>query len=112
MTLFRLLLIALFLGVVGYTIPVLMEHGFNLFPVFFGDIGKMAWPGQFNVDFMGFLTLAGVWVMWRNHFAPTSIPLGILAFLGGIPFLTAYLLILSFQPGADMKTIMLGRQRA
>ena len=55
---FRLLLVVLLLAVVLYTIPVLANDGLlALFPTFFGDMAKMGWPGQFNLDFFGFLLL-------------------------------------------------------
>ncbi len=111
MVAFRLLLIVLLLSVVIYTVPVVMNHGLNLFVVFFGDIMEMGWPGQFNLDFMGFLVLSGVWLMWRNEFSPGGVLLGVFGFFGGIPLLTTYLLVLSFQCD-DMKEIMLGKNRA
>jgi hypothetical protein len=112
MTGFRVLLAALFLWVVLYTIPVLAEYGIApLFPTFFGDMAQFTWPGQFNADFFGFLLLSGAWVAWRNHFSPLGLALGVLAVLGGIPFLTAYLLFMSFRVSGDMKTLIMGRGR-
>ena len=112
MTGFRILLIVLLLGVVGYTIPVLTNHGLTLFPVFFGDIAEMTWRGQFNVDFMGFLLMSGIWVMWRHGFNAPGILLGLVAFFGGIPFLTTYLLVISFRANGQMAVIMMGDHRA
>ena len=112
MTLFRLLLIVLLISVVAYTVPVVANHGLDIFPIFFGDIARMEWPGQFNVDFMGFLILSAIWTAWRNQFSPAGLGLALIAAIGGIPFLTTYLLILSFQPGADIRQILLGARRA
>ncbi|MGB0919794.1 MAG: hypothetical protein ACPG06_03575 [Alphaproteobacteria bacterium] len=109
---FRILLGGLLFAVVAYTVPVLLNHGPNLFPVFFGDIAEGTWRGQFNVDFMGFLVLSAVWVAWRHGFKPLGLLLAAPAFLGGIPFLTTYLLIVSFQANGNMKVIMLGSSRA
>lgn len=110
---FRLLLGILLVTVVVYTIPVIAEHGLlSLLPTFFSDMAEMGWPGQFNLDFMGFLTLAGVWTAWRNHFSAVGLLLGVVAFFGGIPFLTTYLLILSFQSGGDIRVMLLGERRA
>ena len=96
-----------------YTIPVVAEYGLlSLLPTFFGDMAEMGWPGQFNLDFMGFLTLAGLWTAWRNHFSALGVLLGVVAFFGGIPFLTTYLLVLSFQSGGDVKVMLLGERRA
>lgn len=113
MTLFRTFLVALFLAVVLYTIPVVMNHGLGrLFSIFFGDIQAMSWPGQFNLDFFGFLLLSALWVAWRHHFKPVGLLLGLIASVSGIPFLTAYLFIASFKADGDVKVLLLGEQRA
>lgn len=111
MNLFRLFLCVLFISLLIYTIFTISNHGWNLLPVFFGDMKAMTWPGQFNFDFFGFLLLSGLWVSWRNNFAPTGIALGLVAVFGGILFLSAYLLYLSFQTKGDIKQIMLGKNR-
>jgi hypothetical protein len=113
MNAFRALLALLLVTVVVYTVPVVAEHGLlSLLPTFFGDMVKMGWPGQFNLDFLGFLTLAAVWTAWRNHFSGAGLALALVAFFGGIPFLTSYLLFLSFRSGGDVKVMLLGEQRA
>lgn len=113
MSAFRGLLALLLVAVVLYTGPVVAEHGLmSLLPTFFGDIAKMGWPGQFNLDFSGFLTLSALWTAWRNHFSASGLALAVVAFFGGIPFLTTYLLVLSFRSGGDIKVMLLGEQRA
>jgi len=111
MKIFRLFLAVIFLTIVIYTIFVVKNHGLGLLPIFFGDIRAMTWPGQFNLDFLGFLVLSGTWMAWRNHFSPKGILLGILGFFGGMPVLAIYLFILSLS-AADMKEILLGKNRA
>jgi hypothetical protein len=32
-------------------------------------MAAMTWPGQFNFDFLCFLTLSGLWLAWRHHFS-------------------------------------------
>lgn len=112
MNLFRLFLCVLFISLLTYTVITISNHGWNLLPVFFGDMKAMAWPGQFNFDFFGFLLLSGLWVGWRNSFSPTGIILGLMAVFGGILFLSAYLFYLSFQTKGDIKRIMLGENRS
>ncbi|MEM9620943.1 MAG: hypothetical protein AAF993_04790, partial [Pseudomonadota bacterium] len=92
---FRILLVAILAIVVGYTIVVIGNHGMGLFPIFFGDILAMGWPGQFNLDFLGFLVLSGTWMAWRNNFSGVGLALGLAAPFGGVPLLTVYLLYLS-----------------
>ena len=111
MAVFRVLLIVIFSAISIYTAPVVLDHGINLFPFFFGDIAKMSLPGQFNLDFMGFLVLSAVWTAWRNSFSPGGLVLAVLAFFFGAPFLTAYLLILSFRCNGSIEKMLLGEQR-
>jgi hypothetical protein len=105
---FRLLLLVILISLSGYTAVVVANHGLNLLPVFFGDIARMAWPGQFNFDFMCFLLLSATWVMWRNEFSPLGIVLGIFAFFCGALFLSIYLLVLTFQDSQSIQRILIG----
>lgn len=112
MTLFRVFLATCLIAIVGYTSVTIANHGANLMPVFFGDMAKIAWPGQFNLDFMTLLMLAGLWVSWRHHFSPSGIALGVVAVFGGMLFLSAYLLVHSVKTGGDVKALLLGPTRA
>lgn len=111
MNLFRAFLVLIFLALASYTAVVVGDHGMNLFPVFFGDIAKMGWPGQFNLDFLFMLALSGLWVAWRHRFSPVGIALGVLAFNGGALFLSVYLMVLLAQADGDMREVLLGKSR-
>lgn len=108
MNLFRFLLLVIFIAISVYTVPVVMSKGFTLFEVFFGDIAKLGWPGQFNLDFLGMLILSAFWTAWRNKFSTGGLGLAILAFFFGAPFLTIYLLYLSFNTNGDPKRMLIG----
>lgn len=112
MSAFRTLLAGIFLAIFGYTAVVISDHGIGLLPVFFGDMAKMGWPGQFNLDFMCLLALSGLWVSWRHHFSGAGLALGILAFFGGALFLSVYLLVESFRARGDAKALLLGPVRS
>jgi len=112
MTAFRALLIVLWALIAGYTASVIANHGMGLLNIFFGDMAAMGWPGQFNLDFMFMLTLSALWVAWRHQFSIAGLVLAFLALLGGILFLTAYLLMVSWQAKGDMKQVLLGKTRA
>lgn len=112
MTIFRILLILIFLAITSYTAVTISYHGWGLLSVFFGDIVKMGWPGQFNFDFMCFLILSGLWVSWRHHFSGVGLLLGLLAFFGGALFLSAYLLWHSYRVEGNINKLMLGELRA
>lgn len=112
MTLFRLFLAACLIAILGYTSITISNHGWNLFPDFLGDLAAMAWPGQFNLDFTAFLALSGIWVAWRHHFSAGGLALGLVAFFGGMLFLSSYLLIHSFRSNGNIKALLLGKERA
>jgi hypothetical protein len=112
MTAFRAFLIFVWIAIVGYTAIVISNHGLGLMGVFFGDMKTMAWPGQFNFDFMFMLMFSSLWVTWRHEFSPLGFLLGLLALFFGSMFLATYLLILSWQSQGDMKKILLGNGRA
>jgi hypothetical protein len=86
----------------------IMNHGWNLLPVFFGDMKAMTWPGQFNLDFMTFLILTGVWLAWRHRFSAKGLLYGLLGLFGGMLFLAPYLLITSYQVNGDMTKLFMG----
>ena len=111
MLLFRLFLAACFLVLVGYTIVTISIDGWNLLPVFFGDIAEMRWPGQFNADFFTFLLLSGLWVSWRHGFSAGGLALGLVAVFGGMVFLSVYLIFHSYRCQGNMAALLLGPQR-
>ena len=112
MNIFRVLMLVMLAVLLIYTAIVISNQGWNLLAVFFGDIAAMAWPGQFNLDFMGFLVLSALWTSWRHHFSPLGLALAIVAFFGGMAFLTIYLLVASYQVKGDVRALLLGAQRA
>ena len=112
MRVFQVFLGMILMAIIGYTFVVGSNHGWNLLPIFFGDIAKMNWPGQFNFDFMGFLLLSGLWVSWRHQFSAVGMVLGVVAVFGGVMFLSAYLLVQTFSVNGDVKALLLGQSRA
>ncbi len=108
---FRLFLATYLIALLGYTAVTVANHGLNLLPVFFGDIALMAWPGQFNFDFLGFLSLSAIWVAWRHRFNAAGLALAVPAFFGGMAFLCAYLLVQSYRSGGDPVRLLLGEGR-
>ena len=108
MAAFRAWLVLILVAMGGYTAVVIDSHGPNLFPQFFGDMAKLAWPGQFNLDFMFMLSLSGLWVAWRNGFTVQGVALGALAFFLGAPFLAGYLLWLLSQTSGDLTALLVG----
>ncbi|MEM7546536.1 MAG: hypothetical protein AAF367_13445 [Pseudomonadota bacterium] len=49
-----------------------------------GDLASGNWRGQFNLDFLVYLILSGLWVAWRGGFSGQSIALGFMASVLGM----------------------------
>jgi hypothetical protein len=62
MSALRVLLSLILVVVVTYTGVVIARHGIGLLPVFFGDMARVGWAGQFNLDFMFMLLFSALWV--------------------------------------------------
>ena len=111
MPLFRMLLLTCLVAITSYTSVTIANHGINLLPIFFGDMAAMTWRGQFNVDFTCFLALSALWVSWRHQFSPAGLALGVIAFFGGMLFLSIYLLIHTGRSRGDIRAVLLGEAR-
>ena len=109
---FRGMLILFLISIVTYTTVVIFSHGWGLFEIFFAEMKAMTWSGQFNLDFMCFLILSGLWIAWRHHFSSLGIVLGILMLVGGCPMLSAYLLWASFATKGNINAMLLGQIRS
>jgi hypothetical protein len=112
MGVFRIYLAIVFACLGTYSMIVGLNHGWNLLPIFFGDIAAMTWPGQFNADFTTFLALSGLWLAWRHQFTPGGLVLGVLGFFGGMMVLAPYLFIASLEARGDVSVLLLGKARA
>ncbi|MEM7769251.1 MAG: hypothetical protein AAF327_01920 [Cyanobacteria bacterium P01_A01_bin.37] len=99
------------ISIVAYTLIAGVNHGWNLFPSFFGDLAAMTWSGQFNLDFTCFLVLSGLWIAWRQQFSPIGLALGLVATVGGIMVVAPYLLFATFQANGNMDVLLLGKKR-
>ncbi|MEP3655902.1 MAG: hypothetical protein ABJO36_13495 [Litorimonas sp.] len=108
MKFFGIFLIVVFIGILIYTGVTISNHGLNLLPIFLGDMKEMAWPGQFNFDFMTFLALSALWTAWRNKFSAKGLCLAVVAFFGGMLFLSAYLFYLTFKSDGSVVHVMIG----
>ena len=108
MNAFRAYLWFLIIALGAYTLMVGSNHGWNLLPVFFSNIAAMDWQGQFNADFMTFLSLSALWVAWRHQFSAGGLLLGLVAFFGGMMFLAPYLIWASKKASGDVQKILIG----
>jgi hypothetical protein len=105
---FRALLAVLWIVLATYTAAVVAHNGVGLFAIFFGDIARVGWPGQFNLDFLFMLLLSAIWVSWRHRYSASGLLLGAFAFVGGSGFLLPYLLVLSVTTGANAERMLVG----
>ena len=107
MRLLQIILVIMFVAIIGYTAKTIHLEGWNLLPVFFGDMVKFGWPGQFNFDFLLMLVLSALWTTWRYKFSAKGFIMGALALFGGILFQSAHLLYLTTRE-PSIKAVLLG----
>jgi hypothetical protein len=93
----RILAAFSFLLIGVYTIIVISQHGWDIFPIVASSILSMNWPGQFNLDFSLYLFLSAIWIAWRNNFSFFGIALALSALVVGMILFSAYLFVLSYR---------------
>jgi hypothetical protein len=106
----KILLFTQAVGVLIYTFFAFSNEGADLFSVFLTNITSMNWNGQFNLDFSCYLTLSGIWIMWRNQFSFSSILFAIIATVMGIIVFAPYVLYLVIKEKGNLKTVLIGNQ--
>ena len=94
--------------IIVYTVIAINNEGANFFAIAFSNIQSLTWNGQFSLDFSCYLTLSGIWIMWRNKFKPLFIFIGFAAMILGIMFFAPYLLYLLTKEDGDLKKVLLG----
>lgn len=110
MKLLKLFLVLELLGLGLYTFFVIQNQGWNLAHHFLSALTAVGWQGQFNLDFLILLTLAGIWVSWRQGHSGLGLCLGFLTAIGGTMVLFPYLLIQISRHKGDMQGILMGRR--
>jgi hypothetical protein len=107
-SLFKSLLIVQTIGLLVYTFFAFQTEGADLFGVFTNNMLSLNWSGQFNIDFLCYLTLSGFWIMWRSKFSTKSIMLGLVAMVLGIVMFAPYLLWLTNKENGNIKRVLIG----
>lgn len=108
--LFKPLLIIQTITLLTYTFIAFKNEGADLLSVFLTNIQSLNWNGQFNADFMCYLTLSGIWIMWRNKFTLSSIFIAIIAMIMGIIVFAPYILYLFVKEKGDAKKLLIGNR--
>lgn len=108
--LLKALLIFQTIAVLIYSFSAFQQEGANLFGIFISNIQSFRWNGQFNLDFSCYLTLSGLWIMWRNKFSAGSVAIGIIAMIMGIILFAPYLLYLLSKEKGDLKKVLTGER--
>lgn len=91
-----------------YTIIAINNEGGNFLAIALSNIQSLTWNGQFSLDFSCYLTLSGLWIMWRNKFTPMFIIVGFAAMILGIVFFAPYLLYLLSKENGNLKKVCIG----
>lgn len=107
----KILLASLSIAVLVYTVFAFQKEGADLFHIFYVNITSFNWNGQFNLDFSCYLTLSGLWIMWRNNFSTSSIVVGIVAMILGIVVFAPYILYVLYKENGDLTKVMIGTRQ-
>ena len=110
MVMLRLVLAVGWIAVALFTLQAIRLEGLDAGMVFVTDIAAMNWRGAFNVDFICYVVLFALWVMWRHRFSPLGILCGVLCLGGGTLVVAIYLLIASVVARGDIRALLLGQQ--
>lgn len=103
--------LAMFLGIVFYTVAVGQNDGWDLVTPFLSDLIAVNWSGQFNFDFTCYLILSTAWFLWRNEFAGSSLAMAPLILVGGILVFSAYIFYLTFRVDGRIDVLLIGETR-
>lgn len=109
-TFLKFLLFVQTLTLIVYTTYAVNNEGWTLFQIIIDNILAFNWNGQFNLDFSCYLTLSGIWIMWRNKFSLPSIIIAVVAMIIGIMFFAPYLLYLLAKEQGNLKKVLWGEQ--
>jgi hypothetical protein len=104
------LLVVMTLVVAILTLIAFQREGAGLFQVFIGNIRAGGWNGQFNADFTCYLLLSGLWLMWRNHFRPAALLMGVAASILGIVVFAPYLVYLLYREKGNLVKVLVGNR--
>lgn len=106
----KTLLIIQALALIGYSIFAYNNEGWGLYTIFAENILDLGWNGQFNLDFMCYLLLSGLWIVWRNNYTASSILIATMAMVIGIMFFAPYVLSLLINEKGDLNKVIAGNR--
>lgn len=108
MTHLRTLVVLLFATLAIYTLLVIPQHGVNFIPGFVGDLMALDWRGQVNLDFITYLVLSALWVVWRHRFSTLGMVVAMAVMVGAMILFAPYLLYAMYRAKGDIKALLLG----
>lgn len=92
----------------SYTIRAISSTGITQAgPTYFGDL-QHPWRGQFNVDFLCYLSLIAIWITYREKHIWRGLLFAMLEFTFGNMFLAPYLIVESFRVNGDISLLLTG----
>jgi len=104
----RLFLLLSTVAIYLLTIIAVKNYGFNWPAVALNDILSLNWRAQFDIDFIVYLVIFAIWVVWREGGATKAYLLGALSiFLGGM-FGFPYIIYASYIARGNPKALLLG----
>lgn len=97
-------------AVAVYTAIALSREGIDLLTPFLSNVASLGWSGQFNLDFLCYLMLSGLWVMWRSRFSLRAVLTGLMLMVLGIVAFAPYVLFLLLKENGNLKAVLVGER--
>ena len=110
MTVFRLLLVLLWLVIAAVTVNALIDQGLAAAPITFISDLAHPWRAQFYADLEAHLLLVGAWMIYRERSRGVGIACAMLTLLLGALFSLAYVLAASIRARGDARVLLLGER--
>jgi hypothetical protein len=95
-----------------YTPLAIQHEGIDFVRIAAAHIASFTWSGQFSLDFLCYLVLSALWILWRNQYKLPGIVAALAALAAGILFFAPYLIYLIYQEEGDLSKILIGRHRS
>ena len=98
----------MFIVLAIYAVILIANGEFDFITPILTALFVVSWQGHINLDFMMFLTLAGLWIAWRSGFTASGIALGLFTVCSGMLFFSVYLAYQLSRCDNDPRQLLLG----
>lgn len=104
----KVILIFQAIGLGIYTYFTMRNDGIDFLSTGLSYIQAINWSGQFTLDFLCYLLLAALWIVWRGNFSGRSIATALVVSSLGILAFAPFVLYLVTKEKGDIRRVLVG----